>query len=276
MTDIPTWIYDRTFVYHLNSNNRLNGSHQDFEIKVELTNGKIVDYDSVVVLSASVPKSYYAIEDGRNAFDLIEIDLLLNPVTTTITIPPGTYSASDFTDLIQGLLNTNSSQGWTYSMSVNISTAKYTISVSGNGGLQPSINAKEVYEKFGLLRNTPTDFIDNSLTSVNVIDMSPENDIFIHSNIARGSNTNDDILIDLFGSGVPPFGRIQFFNPEPAQYSKDLNSTSDVYRFYITDENGNIKNLNGVNWTATILFYKKSTLPQKINDTISLLAENIL
>ena len=106
--------------------------------------------------------------------------------------------------------------------------------------------------------------------------MSPENDIFIHSNIARGSNTNDDILIDLFGSGIPPFGRIQFFNPEPAQYAKDLNSTSDVYRFYITDENNNIKKLNGVNWTATILFYKKSTLPQKINDTISLLAENIL
>lgn len=278
MGDIETFKYEKTFIYHLNSNNKLDGEHQDFNIKIEINNGDIRDYDSVVVLSASVPKSYYAISDGngRNTFDLIEIDLLLNPVTTTITIPPGTYSASDFTDLIQGLLNTNSSQGWTYSMSVNISTAKYTISVSGNGGLQPSINAKEVYEKFGLLRNTPTAFVGDSLTSVNVIDMSPENDIFVHSTLARGANTNDDIIIDLFGSGVPPFGRIQFFNPEPDQYAKDLNKTSDTYRFYITDENGNIKNLNGVNWTATILFYKKSTLPRKIKDTIALLAENIL
>ena len=271
MGDIETFKYEKTFIYHLNSNNRLDGDHQDFNVKIQLTNGDIRDYDSVVVLSASVPKSYYAIEDGRNTIDLIE-----NAVTTTITITPGTYSASDFTDLIQGLLNTNSSQGWTYSMSVNISTAKYTISVTGNGGLQPSINPKEVYEKFGLLRNTPTAFTDDSLTSVNVIDMSPENDIFVHSTLARGANTNDDIIIDLFGSGVPPFGRIQFFNPEPDQYAKDLNKTSDTYRFYITDEDGNIKNLNGVNWTATVLFYKKSTLPRKIKDTIALLAEELL
>jgi hypothetical protein len=270
MTDVETFKYERTFVFHLNSNNRINGNHQDFEIKVDITNGKIVDYDSVVVLSASVPKSYYAIEDGRNTIDLIE-----NSTTTTISITPGTYSASDFTNLIQGLLNDNSSQGWTYAMSINLSTAKYTISVSGNGGNQPSINPKEVYEKFGLLRNTITAFTGDSLTSINVVDMSPENDIFIHSNISRGSNTNDDILIDLFGSGVPPFGRIQFFNPEPDQYAKDLNTTSDVYRFYITDEDGNIKNLNGVNWTATLLFFKKSTIPQKIKDVISLMAETI-
>lgn len=270
MADVPTFKYDKTFIYHLNSNNRLNGEHQDFKVKIELTNGDIRDYDSVVVLSASVPKSYYAIEDGRNTFDLIE-----NSTTTTITITPGTYSASDFVDLIQQLLNDNSSQGWTYAMSINLSTAKYTISVSGNGGNQPSINPKEVYEKFGLLRNTPTAFTGDSLTSINVCDMSPENDIFVHSTLARGANTNDDIIIDLFGSGVPPYGRIQFFNPEVDQYAKDLNKTSDTYRFYITDEDGNIKNLNGVNWTATILFYKKSTIPQKIKDVISLMAESL-
>jgi hypothetical protein len=163
---------------------------------------------------------------------------------------------------------------WTYSVSINLNTAKFTWTVSDNGGLQPSINPLELYEKLGFNSNTTYTFVGDSLSSINVCDMSPENDIFIRSNlVAGGYNNNDNVLIDLQGSGVAQFGRIQFYNPEPAQYVKDINNTSDIYEFQITDEDGNIKKLNGINYTATILFFKKSTLPSMIKDLIKLVAD---
>jgi hypothetical protein len=36
---LPTWFYDRTYIWHLNSNNRNEGEHEDFKIKIVIDNG---------------------------------------------------------------------------------------------------------------------------------------------------------------------------------------------------------------------------------------------
>jgi hypothetical protein len=134
-----------------------------------------------------------------------------------------------------------------------------------------------VYERLGFDKGIQNYyFVNNELTSRNVINMSPEADLFIRSNvIAGGADANEDIFYDVQASNVPPFGRIQVIDSDPQEYTKVLNNTTNIYNFFLTDEFGTKLDLNGLNWTATILFYKKSTLPDKIDSMIKLMAETL-
>ncbi len=270
---------DKQYLIHIDSHQRLSGTHQDGRYKIVVDNGLIEDYDRVVVLSATVPKSYYAVEDGFNDFDLDE-----NSTIVTVTIPAGTYSANQFKDVLPGLMTDASAAqaaGWTYTMSFSSITARFTYNVTGNGGIQPIIKAgNKVHEQLGLVKNVDTPFVGDTLTSTTVIDMSPENNIFIRSEICLGGDNNSDILQDLQGSGVPPFGQINFQTTNLEGYSKGLNRASDIYRFYITNEDDEgedqrILQLNEKNWTATLLLYKRTTLPRLITNSIKLNAMSL-
>ena len=269
--ELPTFKYDRTWIYHLNSANRLSGTDGDFRIKIDITNGlDIKDFDSVCLLNASIPKSYYAIQEGSNQITLRELG-----VDTLIDIPPETYSATTLAKLMGELLTSNSNPNWNYTCSIDITTAKFTWVVTGNGGNLPQLFPDELYERLGFDKNVNPIFNNSSkLTSSNVVNMSPEDDLFIRSNIvAGGSDSNQDIFFDVQAANVPPFGRIQVEDSDPEEYSKVLNNTTDIFHFFITDEFGTKIILNGINWTGTLLFYKKSSLPDKINNIIKLIAE---
>ncbi len=265
----PTFLYDKTFIYHLNSANRIDGTNSDFNIKVDLTGTgySITDFDSVCLLSASIPKSYYAIQDLQNSFTFREKN-----TSHIIIIPPGTYSATDFSTTVIGLINNTTTDGNTYTMFIDFKTAKFTISSSNSSDLFHINPGNYLYNRFGLNKNQETSSVDGLgiLPSINVIDMSPESDLFIRSDIiSGGADANEDIFYDVQASNVPPYGRIQTIDTDPQQHSRVLNNTQDTYRFHITDEFGNPINLNGINWTSTILFFKKSSIPQKIKDFIS-------
>ena len=106
--------------------------------------------------------------------------------------------------------------------------------------------------------------------------MSPENDVYIRSNIVSGGiNSNEDILMDIQASGIAPFGRIQLYNVDIPGYTKGLNHSSNRYNFRITDEFNNELDLNGVDWTMSVLFFKKSTIPQIIKDFIKYIVNKI-
>ena len=280
---IPGFFSDRQFIYHLDSHNRLdpeNSPHEDAEYKIEITNGTIEDYDTVVCLSTSVPKSYYCIESGFNTFILRETDGI-TPLDITITIPIGTYSATQFKRDLQDLMTATSlsdGYGYTYTITFSSITAKFTYTISDNSNNQFSIiTTNNVHEQLGFLGSSINTSVGDVLISSTVIDMSPENDLFIRSNLVDGSGANSNIFQDLQGSGVPPFGRIQYYQHDIKGYSKGLNNTSNVYRFTITNEDDEgagqrILQLNDKNWTCTILFYKSSTLPSFLKDALKLIA----
>jgi hypothetical protein len=195
----------------------------------------------------------------------------------TVTIPIGTYSATQLRDQLETSLNDASPNGWTYSITFSSITAKYTFDVSGNSSSQPSFTfTTNVYENLGFLANTTNTFVADTLTSTTVIDVSPENNVMLRSNMVDAGSTNEDILIDLQGSGIPPFGRIQFYNNDVEAYSRKLNNSSTLVRFYITNEDSEssglqrILQLNQKNWTATIVLYKKTILPELIKNIIRL------
>jgi hypothetical protein len=273
MSQQPTFLYDKTFIYHLNSANRISGTNSDFNVKVDLTGTgfSITNFDSVCLLSASIPKSYYAIQDGMNTFIFGE-NATTGYVEYTITIPPGTYSANNFATTVSNLINDNTE--FTYTITVDLNKAKFTFTSSNPIKTYVVKPGEFLYNRFGLEKNSTNNSSGGFIFSDNVIDMSPESDLFIRSDIiSGGADANEDIFYDIQASNVPPFGRIQTIDSDPQQHSRVLNNTQDTYRFFITDEFGNAINLNGLNWTATILFFKKSSIPQKIKDFISYIVE---
>ena len=277
-----TWLFDKSFIYHFDSNDKLDGEQQDCNIKMELPNANIRDFDSVVVLSASVPKSYYAIHNPHREFYLTKTILGLT-FSYTITLDEGTYSATEMVNELQDKITTkisgdNEISNFVVSVDLNKGKFVFNCDVSADATISLVFDQFEIGRRLGFDLGT---FIfsgsgsgNRNLISRDVMDMSPENDVYIRSNmVAGGINANEDILIDLQGSGIPPFGRIQFYNPEPNHYTKTLNNTTEIFNFRITDENGEVLDLNGKNWTMTVLFYKKSKLPSMIKDTIRLIVD---
>lgn len=265
MAQEPTFLYDKTFIYHLNSANRITGSNGDFKIKVDLTGTgfSITDFDSVCLLSASIPKSYYSIQDGQNTFIVKE-----GASEYTVTIPEGTYSIKEFLTVLKTRIELVASN--TYTITFNYQTGKIKFASSNPVTTWFLIFGDHMYNRLGFEKNSTNGSAIGVINSDNVIDMSPESDLFIRSDIiSGGSDANEDIFYDIQAGNVVPFGRIQVIDADPQQHSRVLNNTQDTYRFHLTDEFGNPINLNGINWTATILFFKKSSIPQKIKDFIS-------
>ena len=134
-------------IFYVDSHNKLSGTHSNLSYYLEYQNE---DYDHAVVLQATIPKSYYLIQAGKNTFVLEE-----NGNQVVISLPIGNYSRTSFRFQLQEQLNNNSPQGYTYVMSIpnvqqSADTGLYTWTVSNNGGVQPSFIVGDwLYEQLG-------------------------------------------------------------------------------------------------------------------------------
>jgi hypothetical protein len=253
-------------IFVVNSRNGIEGTDEKFSFTFEIPKNE--KYDRVCVLSAIIPKSYYLIQSGKNTFTLSE-----NGTNTVITVPPGNYSRRQFQAKITTLLNAGTAHAYTYAISVPNTTTggddgKYTYTVTGNGGVQPSfIFTTYLYEQFGFAINSTATFAASSLISDNVVKFQLEDALLIHSDIAI--NDNNDVLQDIFVDNGD-FSSIKFINFAPEAYSKQLalQGKSNVYHFTLTNEDGDIMNLNGLNIVLTILIWKENDIWDYINKSI--------
>ena len=75
---------DKQIVY-VNSRNRESDSDNDFIYNIELRPNN--DFTHVVILQASISKSFYTIQTGYNIFTLVE-----NGQQATVSLPAGNYT----------------------------------------------------------------------------------------------------------------------------------------------------------------------------------------
>ena len=184
-----------SYVVQVDSDQREEGTHQDFVYSVPFYN----EYDTVAVLSATIPKTWYLVDSPRNTFTLTE-----GGFSVTITVPVGNYSATSFKYVVQNLLNTHSPQNYTYAISFTdpASTTQsanglYTFTVSNNIA-QPIItfpDTSTLYKQFGFNYNSANQFAGDQIQSINVIDFQLTNAIFIKSDIFSGK---DSVLQEIF------------------------------------------------------------------------------
>lgn len=250
-------------VVNFSSQSRESGSNENF-FSTPIT-FKINQFDSVCLLQASVPKSTYNISPPYNTFTLTE-----DGVSTTVTIPPASYSAQNLIPALTLALNTASPNGWTYAVYYNNSTwkcsdpdiFKYLFTVSGNGGIQPifSFGVFAMEKPLGFDKNSSNQFVGDELQSQNCVNLSNITRCFIKSNIVI--NAYLSILEEVLNYG--DWGPLQQCYYQ--QYSIDLNSREfnnsgvNSWQFILVDANDAIINLNGVPWSFSLVFYQRNNL----------------
>lgn len=253
-----------TKLVYINSRTRISGTDSSFTHKVDLNN---FDPDYVAVLSASIPKSYYLIQNNQNTFILSE-----NGNDITVFVPIGTYTRNTFKTVIETTLNNASPNLWTYSVTIpaitSVDTGKYTYIVTDNGGLQPSFTflTGNLFEVMGFNQGSTYTFVNDKLVSENVIKMQLEDSLFIRSDLS-GERSNN-ILQEIYSYGSD-YNSIVFHNHATDYYKKQINSNSSgVYSFYLTNEDGNLMELNGLNWTMTLCFIVSDKTPKYVQEYI--------
>lgn len=249
-----------SYIVQVDSDNRLSGTHSNFEYRIPLTDE---NYDSVAVLSASIPKTYYLVDTGRNTFTLTE-----NTTTHTITIPKGNYSTESFKTTLTSLLNSTGSYIYTITFidpedTTQASTGLYTITVSGNSSVQPIISfpsTSTLYRQFGFDKESTNTFSSDAITSTNVVDFQLSNALYIKSDIFQSKST---VLQEVFFDNSYDFSRIGFQNTTLPYSAKKL-STNDkqAFNFSITDTDDNILNLNGHAVNFTLVLFRRNIYPE--------------
>ena len=156
--------------FYVNSRNRMSGTDSNFAYYFNIP--KDSRYNKVCLLQASIPKSYYMVQEGEY-FDLQE-----GILTANITVPPN-YTRKSFAVVLQATLTTSSPNGWTYLITYPNSstlgdTGLYTYTVSGNAGTQPTFifsTSNDLWKHMGFNSGSTNNFTANSITSENVINL---------------------------------------------------------------------------------------------------------
>jgi len=241
------------------SQNRIGGTNSSFQSEpVDLG---VNDYNSVCLIQASIPKSYYNMPNGYNTFTLRE-----NGVDTLITVPIGNYTKINLATKLSSIMTSGSSQGWTYSITYPPYTEpddfKFTFTVSGNGGLQPSIILTESspFRQLGFDELSTNVFVANVLRSTNAINLSYVLRMFIHTDLIQ--NANDSTLDEIMNVGsFPPQGIVYYQQQDVELATKEYNpSGSNSWKFTLVDGFNQIVDLNGIPYSFTVCFYTRNNI----------------
>jgi hypothetical protein len=247
-------------IVSFNSKDRVSGTNSDFvSSPVDLGLNR---FDSVALLQASIPKSYYNMPSGYNTFTLTE-----KTVSTTITIPVGSYNKINLASVLSTLLTAGSvtlGNNWIYAVTnpspTVADTFKFTFTVSGNGLFQPTITmlSTSPFRQLGFEQSTSYPFVANVLTSVNAINLAYVLRMFIKSNIS--DTATDGILDEILSVGSFAPQSVLFYQ----QYNIDLNTKTfnktnvNSWNFSITDSYNQLLDFNGISWAFTLVFYQRN------------------
>lgn len=250
-------------IFYISSNDRINGTHSNFTFKLKQID-QTKNFDSIIVLQAVIPKTYYLVRTNNNTFILKEEDKSIE-----IFMPIGNYTKLSFRISLQQLINENSPNNYSYlvrddNTATGPDTGKYTFFVNNNNNIQPTlIMNSDLHQQFGLHQNSINVFNNNKLVSAHFINFNLENKLFIHSNICQNS-TGDNILQEIFTTGVPTASYIKYDCLQLEAYTKKFNKDSGSYTFYITNEYGVELDLNGVDVEFTVMIYEKTNINNEL------------
>lgn len=258
------------YYVYINSRDRISGTDENFTYSIQFPDG--FDFTHVVCLNALIPKSYYLIQTGalENIFQLKE-----NNTTVTVTIPIGSYLLSAFKTTVGTLLTNASPNGLTYTITYpalsGADTGKWTYTQTNGAIVSSIICNKHLFEPLGFLSGSTNVFSGTTLISTCVIKLQSEDRLLIHSNIAANPG-KDDILVSINSTTSINYSSINYECPTPEFYSHLLSSkNNNTYNFSLTDEDGELIQLNGLNLNITLLLYKKDPIYEQMRNFIKMI-----
>ena len=205
----------------------------------------------------AIPFSYFIVNATNQVFTFEEI---AGGGEVSFNLTNGNYNSTTLPALLKAGLDTNSVNGYTYTVSVVVATNKLLI--TSTGAFQVDIATSKFITGYTTATGSAT-----SHTADNVLNLSGTNNLYLRSNLASflardsiifNRNSHNNIL-----SQIPMnanSGDIVYQEYESAEY---LDISTDIYdiEFYLTDSDDNIIDLNGKGFSITLFTYKEvSTL----------------
>ena len=263
---------DNLISFNITSRNRNSGSTNDFNINLDLPTDLISKFTHISITDISIPKSFYQIEQGRNNFTLYEDDVLIN-----INLPEGNYTKQQLYTYLKFEMTLQSLNAVEYNvLDVQSSFDTGKLKITAN---KPLVNKKllfsknDLYQFMGFNYDKEYFFIDQ-IISDNVINLNSEDVLLLHSNICS-SNNNDNIggsnvVCSIYSCGHVNYSYI--IKSYDLIYNMKPFIKNSLYNFYLTNENNDVINLNGVdfNFVLNIFTYTpNNNIYKKINDLIN-------
>ena len=278
-------------IFYIDSQNRTSGTSGNFSINFAMPPNNT--YNRIVVMQASVPKSFYLVSAPYNTFQLLETgttssgsatnifgSVSTNGAIKTITLTEGNYSKTNMIVCLQTMLSLASSLNSTlatqyvyivgYPLMNQPNTGKFSYTVVNLTTSQPQFifpANSTLYLPMGFNRGSTNIFSSSFLTSQNVIRLQAKDTIFIKSNIV--ANSTKSVLQEIYTSANPDFSVISFIQNDVELNSKQLLYKDNNFSFSITDEDDNILNLNGQDVIFSICCFE-------YNNSFELLKNDIL
>lgn len=259
-----------TFV--IDTDKKLSGRTSNFTFQLDLRKGN--KYDSCVLVSATIPKVWYVIEEDNNKFKLIE-----NSVEKEIVIPIGNYNVYSFARILKNLLdNSGHTNGWEYFIEypdflLEPERIRYVYRVINNGGSQPSFDFRGYkyvpHEVMGFNfeykdNNNPDwlyTFSGDQIESPNILSFQRTRYIQIRSSISNNDG-NESSDIALLAASIPTFDtpdgsviRYEVNHLEDGMKSL-TNNNNNIFTFEIADDQGRPLNFRGNNLKFVIMCFQ--------------------
>lgn len=216
------------------------------------------NYNSVCLVQASIPRSFYNVPNLYRTFNLIE-----DGVSTPISLPKGSYNKSNLLTVLKTYLNDNSPNGWvyniTYSSASQGDTFHYIFTISGNTS-QPSFQFTDsMFRQLGFDKDTTYNFVGDSLESVNCIDLAYINRCYIKTDMIQ---SNDNTLDQILNYGSYQMLSFCYYHQNNFDLNtRDFNQNNKTsWVFSLVDEYNQIIDLNGIAWSFTVCFFERSDI----------------
>lgn len=256
-------------IYYVNSRNRDSGTDSDFYIRLDIDQNN--KFDRISLLSVSIPKSFYNISEYNNKLLVLNEDGAGG--SRLISIPIANYNRRSLSAVLTSLLNDNPQDfvyGISYTTNINVGdTCKFTITVTGNGGIQPVFSfqtSNTAFEILGFQRDSTNSFVADSLVSTNIINFNQENTFYLYTNVCQDKSS---ILQSIYTADTENNSFIIWNNDNPLVNTKVyIGSTSNLFHFFIRNEDDLPVNLNGLNINLSIILYQTSKTDEYIQKYI--------
>lgn len=268
-------LYDASFssptILNFNSKDRIGGSNSNFvSAPYDLGLNK---YDSVCLVQASIPKSYFNMPTNYNEFIFRETDSNGVNFDTTITIPIGNYNKINLASKLQTLLNTAQNFGNTYTVTNPISSEpddfRFTFTLTRLVPPEP-VNFSLIFDDTSPFRqlgfepnsiNVSTSVIINvvsQIKSTNAINLAYILRAFIKTNMVQ--NANDSILEEILSIGSYPTSSLVYYQQlDFNMNTREFNQSSiNSWNFILVDSFDQEIDLNGISWAFSIVFFSRN------------------
>jgi len=229
----------------INSFDRNSGTSHDFGIQIP----QIENLKSVRLLSASIPNSLYNVTNKNNKLDFFRGSNL------QITVPPGAYSAEEFTNAIKFLMDNLDGVG-IYTSSVNEITFKVMIECSLNFVLRTTQTTNSIFYILGYDSSADT---ASAMTHTANYAVSMHFPQYLLINIGQiGSShsiTSSNVRSNFVVSMTNNSSFVEIFNTN-SNYENDTsyshNSRLNYFNITLKKQNGESADLNGSDWSMLL------------------------